>query len=235
MERAIILAGGKGTRLYPYTSLIPKPLVPVGDKAILEIVLLQLKENGIRKIDIAVNHLSHLIMAYFGDGSRMGLEITYHLEDKPLGTVGPLHKIKPKDDFIVMNGDTLTDISYLDLLNRHREKKSLTTISTFNRQQNIDFGVLSVNKESSIVSFTEKPVYDFEVSMGIYAMNEEIIKYIPQDKFYGFDDLVIDLIDRNIKPLSYRHDGLWLDIGLPEDYDIANNTIEQLNIPVYSE
>ena len=169
--RAVILAGGKGTRLKPYTATLPKPLVPVGDKAILEIVIKQLKKFGFDNITIAVNHMAELIMAYFGDGSRWEVAIDYSIEDTSLSTIGPLTLIDDlPENFLVMNGDILTDLNYQHLFNKHIESKNLITVSTYNRTTKIDFGVLDVEGDSNIIGFREKSEYDFEVSMGIYVI-----------------------------------------------------------------
>ena len=228
--RAIILAGGKGTRLQPYTTLIPKPLVPLGGKySILEIILMQLAKSGFTHITLAVNHLSHLIMSYFGDGSRWGIKLDYSLEEDELSTIGPLTLIHDlPDNFLVMNGDILCDLHYGSFLNTHIESNSAISVSAFKRIVKIDFGVLRYNDANLLIGFEEKPEYDFDVSMGIYCLNRTIIEKLPKGKLYGFDHLMRDSLSNNesihIRPFS----GYWLDIGRPDDYEYANDHFEEL-------
>ena len=228
--RAIILAGGKGTRLKPYTATLPKPLVPVGDKAILEIVIKQLKKFGFDNITIAVNHMADLIMAYFGDGSKWGVDIDYSIEDTPLSTIGPLTLIDDlPENFLVMNGDILTDLNYEHLFTKHVESKNLITVSTYKRTAKIDFGVLDVESNSNIIGFREKPEYSFEVSMGIYIINKRLVEGLEKNKPYGFDNLMIYGIKNKIPMGRYLFNGYWLDIGRPDDFETANEIISELN------
>ena len=199
--RAIILAGGMGTRLRPFTTLIPKPLVPIGNEySILEIILLQLKKNGFNRITLTVNHLSNLIMSYFGEGEKWGLSIDYSIEDKPLSTIGPITLINDlPDNFLVMNGDILCDLNYYDFMNFHIQNRNLVTVSTFNRDSKIDFGVIKYDKNGVITDFIEKPVYKFDVSMGIYCINKSVIQSLAKNEKYGFDNLMIDGIRNKSK------------------------------------
>jgi NDP-sugar pyrophosphorylase family protein len=227
--RAIILAGGKGTRLKPYTVSLPKPLVPVGDRSILDIVLMQLKAAGVTRVTMAVNHLAHLIMAYFGDGSRWGLSIDYSLEDRPLSTIAPLKLIKDlPDNFFVMNGDVLTDIDMRRLFEHHVQNDADITVSTFERDSKIDFGVLRVDENRRIVAFEEKPTYHFSVSMGLYVINRRLLEIVPADQPFGFDNLMHACIQQKRRAMSYPHRGYWLDIGRPSDYEEANEAIDRL-------
>lgn len=228
MRQAIILAGGKGTRLRPYTVSLPKPLMPVGDYPILEIMILQLARRGFSKITLAVNHQADLIKAYFGNGRRFGVKIFYSLEKKPLGTIGPLGLINDlNENFLVMNGDILTDLNFEKLLQLHESKKNLLTVSTYRRSTKIDYGVLDLSSDNNVIGFREKPVLDFNVSMGIYVMNKKILKHIPKDKF-GFDDLIIRLLAKNEKVAVSVYDGYWMDIGRPEDFFSANEDFETM-------
>ena len=224
--RAIILAGGKGQRLKPYTTLIPKPLVPVGDKySILEIIILQLRNNGFTHITIAVNHLAHLISSYFGDGSRLGIKIDYSIEDRELSTIAPLKLIDdlPKS-FLVMNGDILSDINYLDLYSYHLNNKSDISVACFKRDVKIDFGVIE-SSNNIVTSFDEKPLLNYNVSMGVFCLNKSVLDRVPVNSKYGFDDLMYDSFNSNKDILVYPFDGYWLDIGRPDDYEKANNEI----------
>jgi NDP-sugar pyrophosphorylase family protein len=228
--RAVILAGGKGTRLRPFTTLIPKPLVPIGGKySILEIIIMQLSRQGFDHVTIAVNHLSHLIMSYFGDGSRFGIKIDYSLEEDELGTIGPLSLIKDlPDNFLVMNGDILSDINYADLLGSHVSKRAEMSVSSFKRQTKVDFGVIERGSDGNLAEFREKPIFDFLVSMGVYCLNKSAIAHVSTDKQYGFDNLVLDRLSSRRPTSVIEFNGFWLDIGRPEDYQNADENFEEL-------
>ena len=228
--RAIILAGGKGTRLLPYTTTIPKPLVPVGNMAIMEIVIRQLSCCGFDHITVAVNHQAQLIKSYFEGGKRWGITIDYSMEDKPLSTMGPLRLIDDlPEHFLVMNGDVLTDIDYADFYQSHVDNGSIGTVAIYEREVKIDFGVLGFGGEKNLISeFVEKPVEHFCVSMGVYAFSREIMKYIPEGKPFGFDELMLKLIAEKQDIRAHPFTGYWLDIGRPEDYDRANNEFEEI-------
>lgn len=231
-KTAVILAGGKGTRLRPYTLAMPKPLVPVVDKPILEIVLRQLEKQGFRSINVAVNHQADLIKAYFGDGSKLGLDIHYFLEDKPLGTMGPLTNMDNlSEDFLVMNGDILTDINFSAFLEHHVNEKAMFTISSYERTQLVDYGVLNIHNDR-LIGFEEKPHLKYDVSMGIYAMNRNIVEYIPKDTFFGFDDLMEKLLENDMPIHTKKYHGYWMDIGRPEDYEQAVDDIESKRIDI---
>jgi NDP-mannose synthase len=225
---AVILAGGKGTRLVPYTMTLPKPLVPVGDKPILEIIVKQLNTHNVKNIIIAVNHMAQLIEAFFGSGEKYGVKIKYSLEDKPLSTVAPIKLIDNlPENFFVMNGDILTDIDYSDLFEKHMLSGALLTVATYKRISHIDYGVIEIEHETkTIKGFHEKPDKEFDVSMGIYVFNKKVLDNVPYNEPYGFDDLVNRLLDLNIDINTYEHHGYWLDIGRPEDYAKANNDVD---------
>lgn len=229
--RAIILAGGKGTRLRPYTTLIPKPLVPLGGKySILEIIIMQLARSGFTHITLAVNHLSHLIMAYFGDGTHLGVKLDYSLEKGELSTIGPLTLIADlPENFLVMNGDILCDLNYKDFFDTHVQAGSRISVSAYRREVKIDFGVLRFDESGHLNEFQEKPSYYFDVSMGIYCISRSVIEALPHGIKYGFDNLMIDGIANkqsiDIRPFS----GYWLDIGRPDDYEYANENFTELS------
>lgn len=227
---AVILAGGRGVRLRPYTTVIPKPLVPIGgEHSILEIVLLQLAHNGFTHVTLAIGHFGHLIRSFVGDGSRWGLQIDYVEEDAPLGTIGPLLPILEDlpEHFLVMNGDVLTDLPFGEFLRGHVTSGDPLTVATFDRRVHVDFGVLDV-VDDHISAFREKPTLPFQVSMGVYALSRETLRAYEPGLPFGFDDLVLDLLDRKEPPRSFQFDGYWLDIGRPEDYDRANQDFESL-------
>lgn len=229
-KTAVILAGGKGTRLRPYTIAMPKPLVAVGDYPILEIVIRQLKKQGFRRLLLAVSHQAEMIRAYFGHGEKQGVLIEYMLEDKPLGTMGPLAFMHEKlpEDFLVMNGDVLTDLNFSAFLQSHCEKNAIFTISGYRRTQLIDFGVLHTNEKSVLCGFEEKPVHDYTVSMGVYALNKRVIEYIPKGDYFGFDHLMLRLIEKGEQVHVIPYAGYWNDIGRPSDYEQATEDIESL-------
>jgi NDP-sugar pyrophosphorylase family protein len=229
--KAVILAGGKGTRLKPYTTVIPKPLVPVGEKAILEILLGRLKKSGVDEVILCVNHFAEIIQAFFGDGSRHGLRIRYSTEERPLGTVAPIKLIRELPEaFLVMNGDLLTDLDFRNLYDEHLRSGRVLTVSTYHRTSKIDFGVIDMDKESlTMTGFMEKPEYDFEVSMGVYAMNRRALEFVPEETPFGFDNLMLTLLEHKEPVGVYPYDGYWLDIGRPDDYEKANEDINLLS------
>lgn len=229
--RAIILAGGKGTRLMPYTTLIPKPMVPLGGKmSILEVVLTQLSRSGFTHVTLAVNHLSHLIMAYFGDGARWDLKIDYSLEDEPLSTIGPLTLIDDlPDNFLVMNGDILCDLNYGNFFKNHLNAQADVSVSVYKRESKIDFGVLRFDENMVLREFVEKPIYNFDVSMGIYCLSKKVVDKLPRGKAYGFDNLMLDGIRYGGNIKIHPFNGYWLDIGRPDDYEYADQNFEMLS------
>lgn len=228
--KALILAGGKGRRLRPYTTTIPKPLMPIGDKAILEIVIQQLREYGFKDIIISIGHLGELLMAFFGDGSKYDVNIEYVKEGKPLGTAGPLSLIKNmiNGPFLMMNGDVLTNLDYSDFLKYHRTKQNISTVALNKRIVNIDFGVTEIDDTNHIVRYTEKPVIDYLVSMGIYVFEKRVLEYIEEDKYFDLPDLINKLIDNNELINGYVFDDYWLDIGRHDDYERANREFDEI-------
>ena len=223
-KRAVILAGGKGTRLRPYTITMPKPLVPVGDTPVLEIILKKLKESGFDHVTLAISHMAELMKAFFGDGSKWDMKIDYTIETKPLSTMGPLTLMDDlPDNFLVMNGDVLTDLNFIDFYKHHIVNENSFTIASYKRKEKIDYGVLRKDKDNKLIQFDEKPHYDFLVSMGIYMINRKVLDYIPKDTFFGFDHLMKLMIQKQDFPSIYEFDGYWLDIGRPDDYEQAIN------------
>jgi NDP-mannose synthase len=221
MRRAVILAGGRGTRLRPFTISFPKPLMPIGDQPILEIIVRQLAAQGFGRITLAVNHQAELLKAFFGDGRRWNIDIDYSLELEPLGTMGPLRLIEDLPEHVlVMNGDILSDIDYGELLGRHSAEDRMFTIATSAREQYIDYGVLEV-ADSRVTAFREKPSTHYDVSMGVYCLSSRVREHIPRGKPYGFDNLVLKMLDNNEPITAVPHSGYWLDIGRPDDYQKA--------------
>ena len=229
--KAVILAGGKGARLKPYTTIFPKPLMPIGEKPILEIIIRQLALQGITDIILAVGYLGELVMNFFGNGVRYGVNIKYSKEDQPLGTAGGLDLIRDDLDetFVMMNGDTLTDMRIIDLIDYHQEKGGASTIALKRRQVHIDYGVVELNDVSEIVGYVEKPSIDYLVSMGIYVFEPQVLEYVKPAEQLDFPDLINRVLLAGKKVHGYVFDGYWLDIGRPEDYERANEDIDSLN------
>ena len=216
--KAVILAGGKGSRLEPFTHVFPKPLMPLGNRPILEIVLKQLARAGIDEAIITVGHQASKFIKMVTAAGEFDLKITYSEEKTPLGTAGPLKLIKnPGDNFLVMNGDILTDIDFKKFIAFHKKSGRPATIASYQRTLPIDFGVIEADK-NIVTDYIEKPHIDYLVSMGIYAFTGDIIKYIPAGRKFDFPDLVKKLLKKGLAPAVYRHTGEWLDIGRPDDY-----------------
>lgn len=220
--RAVILAGGKGTRLAPYTTILPKPLMPVGDMPIVEIVIRQLAHHGFDDLTLAVGHLAELLMAYCGDGSKFNLKLDYSREDQPLGTAGPLALVPNlRDTFLVMNGDLLTTLDYSAMLEHHRERGVIATVACYQRDVKIDLGVIEVSPENWVLNYIEKPTYHYTVSMGIYIFEAAILNYIPRGEHLDLPELVKKLLGGGQRVNVYNFDGYWLDIGRHDDYEAA--------------
>ena len=234
--RAIILAGGRGARLKPYTTVLPKPLMPLGEMPILEVVLRQLRIRGFTQITLAVGHLAELIQAYFGNGEKWDLHIDYSREDSPLGTMGPLKLIPDLPDyFLVMNGDILTDLPFDDFYRDHCNNNPIFTIAAYHRKVNIDFGVLQTDPKGELIEFHEKPNYEFNVSMGVCMVSRRVLEYIPDGTPFGFDELMLRLIEQKEFPKVYRYAGYWLDIGREEDCMRAIQEFPELKRKLLSE
>ncbi|MDQ3671024.1 MAG: sugar phosphate nucleotidyltransferase [Actinomycetota bacterium] len=222
---AVILAGGRGRRLEPYTSVLPKPLMPVGDRAIVEILVDRLIEGGVHDITLCVGYLAHLIEALFV-GRPRNARLTYVREETPLGTAGPLRLLnEPKGTFMLMNGDLLTDLEFPKLIEAHRRSGNLVTIATHQRRDTIDYGVLHVEDGESprLVRYEEKPEIVLTVSMGIYVLEPEVVKHVP-DGYFDFPDLVRGLMEDGLHVGTFPFSGYWLDIGRRDDYEQAIKT-----------
>lgn len=227
--KAVVLAGGKGTRLAPYTKILPKPLMPIGDMPILEILLRQMKRAGVEEVVLTVGHLAQLLQAFFQEGSRYGMKIAYSLEEQPLGTAGPLAMVGGLDEtFIVTNGDVLTTLDMRDLAARHRQSGATATIATHCRTVHVDLGVINCNGADEIVGYIEKPTYEFQVSMGIYVFEPRVLDFIAVNRYMDFPDLVLRLIDAGERVCGYPFDGYWQDLGRPDDYEQAVADFEGL-------
>jgi NDP-mannose synthase len=233
MRRAVILAGGEGTRLRPYTTVLPKPLMPVGDRPVLDIVVRQLKAHGFERITMATGYLAELIEAFFRDGSAYGIPIDYYREREPLGTVGALALIEglAQDDVLVMNGDVLTDIDFGALLERHRASDAVATIATKERQIEVSLGVLRFAEEGDptrLTGYDEKPVIDYTASMGVYCFAPSALAHIRAGERLDFPDLVLRLIAADEVVRAWPTTDYWLDIGRHDDYERAQEDFESL-------
>ena len=219
----VVLAGGKGTRLLPYTTALPKPLMPVGNYPILEILLRQLAAYGFRDVTLAVGHLSGLIQAYFKDGKEIGLELGYSYETTPLGTAGPLARLPRTDrSILVVNGDLLTDVDFGQIVRFHYEKTATATVAMTRRTETVDFGVIEAGSDGQILEFREKPNRDYLVSMGIYVFTPRVLDFIPKATRFDFPDLLQRLLDHGVRVVGYEAESYWMDVGRPDDYEQAN-------------
>ncbi len=220
--KAVILAGGRGQRLAPYTTILPKPLMPIGDVPILEVVVRQLKRAGFDDITLAVGYLAELLMAYFGDGEKLGVRIHYSREDEPLGTAGPLALVQGlAEPFLMMNGDLLTSIDYGRLWQAHAARRAIATLVTFQRDVQIDLGVIETDGEGRVRGYIEKPTYHYTVSTGIYVFEPSVLRYISPRARMDLPELILKLLAEGQQVATYPFRGIWLDIGRIDDYQRA--------------
>ena len=228
--KAVVLAGGKGARLAPYTYILPKPMMPIGDHAILEVLLGQMSRAGIMEVTLAVGHLAGLMKSYFKDGSQYNLKISYALETKPLGTAGPLAFIEGLDDtFLVCNGDILTLLDINKLVAFHRKQNAVCTIASHERTHKINLGVIEHDADShQVTGYIEKPSMDFLVSMGMYVFEPRVIDFIPKGDYFDFPNLVNTLLSSGEKVAYFPYDGYWRDLGNTEDFLAANEDFESM-------
>lgn len=229
--KAVILAGGKGTRLRPYTTVFPKPLMPIGERPILEILIRQMSAQGFKDIIVTSGYLGELIMAFFGDGTKFGVKIKYSREAKPLGTAGGLGCIRDdlQEDFLMVNGDLLTTLSFADLIDFHKKNHADATIALKRRDVHIDFGVIELDGSTNdIRGYIEKPTLQNFVSMGVYVLNSAVLQYVKPNEYLDFPNLIQLLLDGGKTVKGYVFDGYWLDIGRPDDYEKANADLKDL-------
>jgi NDP-mannose synthase len=220
---AVILAGGKGARLKPFTMVIPKPLLPLGDVPILEVVLRQLATAGTDRVVITLGHMAHLFAGSIGDGSRFGLRVEYCFEEEPLGTAGPIQLVRDlEDDFLVMNGDLLTTLDFRDLTETHRRRGAWGTIALHRREVKIDYGVVQTGADGRLDSYTEKPTIPYEVSMGINVLSRRCVDFIPASGPFQMPDLMLAMHKAGKPVLCYKTDCYWQDIGRFDDYQQAS-------------
>lgn len=229
--KAVILAGGKGTRLAPYTTIFPKPLVPLGHRPILDIIVRQLAYYGFRDIVLTLGHLAELIQAYFSNcnGAFSQINISYVREKEPLGTAGSLGLVPGLNHtFLVMNGDILTSLDYSKLIDYHHEKKGILTIGMHSKRLRLDLGVIETDAEGILTGYLEKPEKTYPVSMGIYVYEPSVLDYIEPNEYLDFPDLVLRLLENGEKVVGYPCDDFWMDIGRKEDYIQAQEEFERM-------
>lgn len=227
--KAVILAGGKGARLAPFTTVFPKPLMPLGETPILEIILRQLQRAGFTEVVLAVGYLEALIRSYFGDGRKWGLKIAYSKEAKPLGTAGPLSLIRGlRRTFLVMNGDVLTTLPLGRMLAFHREQKAAATVAVSHRVQPVNYGVIRFDRAKAVTDYIEKPRLDYDVSMGIYFLEPSVRKHIRAGEPLDLPELVRRLLRAGEKVAAYVSRDYWLDIGRHDDYAKAQAEYEKI-------
>lgn len=226
--QAIILAGGKGTRLKPYTAVIPKPLMPVGEYPICEVIIRQLEAAGLKNIVISTGHLAGLIEAYFGDGRKWGVDIKYVTEYKPLGTAGAMKLVKSMDnDCLIINGDVLTDLNFQELIKYHKSRKAMATITIKERVVKTDFGVIEVDKNDDLADYIEKPEHKSFVSIGVYVLNKKSLDFITDDENIGMPDLVLRMKAAAQKISCFKTKALWLDLGRLDDFEASQEVFEK--------
>ncbi|MDB5723134.1 MAG: nucleoside-diphosphate-sugar pyrophosphorylase [Alphaproteobacteria bacterium] len=230
MKQAVIVAGGKGSRLLPYTALLPKPLMPLGDRPVLELLLEGLRAAGITDVILAVNHLGHLLEAFFGDGARLGLSITYSVEDDELGTAGPLglllHRLEP--NFVFANGDLLTTLDTAKMVIAHEALGADATIGSYRRVVRSEFGVLKVDSEMRLTAYHEKPEYEQLISMGLYVLRRDAIRpYLVPGSALDMPTLMENMRRDDLRIYCHGQDCIWLDIGCPQDFAEAQSLVLQ--------
>lgn len=228
--KALVMAGGKGTRLLPYSALFPKPLMPVGDMPILELLLRRLKDAGVEEVILAVNHLRHLIEAFFGDGARLGLKISYSVEDQPLGTAGPMGLVLDRlgENFLLTNGDLLTNLDLRRMIDVHKTQNAAATIGSYAREMRSEFGLLEVDDRMMMTGYREKPTYSQLISMGVYVLRtEDVRKHVVPGQYLDMPDLVRALAASGQQVYCHSEDCFWLDIGRPEDFALAQEMFEK--------
>ena len=219
---AIILAGGKGTRLKPYTITIPKPLLPLGDVPILEVLLRQLAKAGVTRVVITLGHMAHLFFASIGKGERFGLQIDYCVEEEPLGTAAPIKRVKDlEENFLVINGDLLTTLDYKDLFKTHVIKTAWGTIAIHRREVKIDYGVIETTEDDLLGDYVEKPKIPYYVSMGVNVLTRKCVEFIPKKGRFDMPQLMMAMKKAGKIVACYKTDCYWQDIGRLDDFQQA--------------
>lgn len=227
--KAVVFAGGRGTRMAPFTKVLPKPLIPLGDYPILEIILCQLRDAGFTDVTLALNYLAHLFRAYFGNGERLGINLQYSIESEPMGTVGPLSLIHGLDEpFLAMNADVLTDLDYADMYDFHIANDAALSIALYPREMQIDFGVVELDQHGHVMQFGEKPRHVHNLNMGVYVLSPSILDLLPPYQFVDMPDLVGVALAAQLPVHGYLHRGEWLDLGRVTDFTQATEDYRHL-------
>jgi NDP-sugar pyrophosphorylase family protein len=227
--KAIVLAGGKGSRLYPYSATLPKPLMPLGNMPVLELLLRQLRHAGIEEVVLAVNYLRHLIEAFFGDGARFGIPIQYSVEHEPLGTAGPMAAALDRmgEHFMLLNGDLLTSLDFREMMDSHLASTADVTIGVFEREVTIDFGLIDVDSQMRMVDYREKPSHKQLISMGVYVIRTAAVRqFVKPDERLDMPQLLMTMMRAGRDLRCHRQDCVWLDIGRPDDFALAQEMFE---------
>ncbi len=225
--QSIILAGGRGSRLDPYTQILPKPLFPIGDKPIAAILVHQLQSAGFNEIIMCLGYLADLLRAYFQDGSQFGVPIRYVVETEPLGTAGPLRKVNDLEDhFLVVNGDELTTLDFRALYEHHLEKQADMTVAVQKKTVSTSVGVLEI-KDGQVTAYAEKPTRNYWASMGIYVIKKRVLSLIPENEQFDMPDLVQRLLKEAARVVSYESRDLWFDIGTMADLEKAKEEFKE--------
>lgn len=225
-NQVILMVGGLGTRLRPLTDIVPKPMLKVGSKPILQIIIERFVKQGYTNITLCTGYKSEIIENFFQNGEKFGANINYVKENKRLGTAGALGllEILPKEPFFVMNGDILTEISFDSMLENHIEKNAVATMGTREFEYQVPYGVIE-EKNGYITSIVEKPMEKYSVSAGIYVLNPECMSQISKNTYLDMPNLFLNLINRNLNVCMYKIDGYWIDIGRKEEYERANEEV----------
>jgi len=227
--RAVILAGGKGARLHPYTIVFPKPLMPINGSPILDIVITQLRNHGFDHITLAVGYMADMIKTYFNGSKKFDVKIDYSQEDHPLGTIGALSLIEDlPENFLVMNGDILTDLDFSKFFDFHLQEGALATVATYSKEVSIEYGIVECDHRDGIIGYREKPKLVYQVSMGIYAFSSKMLRYIRRGDYLDFPELVNLLIQRGERVISFPVSGYWKDIGCYSDYEKAAEDFDKM-------
>ncbi len=233
-DRVVLLAGGQGSRLHPYRTIVPKPLLPVGDRSVLELTLCQLADHGFTDVTLAVGGLAGLIRALLGDGSGHGVRLRYAQEHEPHGTAGVLKALDIDEPFLLMNGNVVTALDYRALWDAHQASDNAVTIATHRREVVADYGVLRLNtdpNDRSVLGYVEKPASSYDVSMGVYAMQPEVRDYITSDEVLGLPELVNRLLAAGLQVGAFPFEGLWFDMRRREDFELAQTRFDEIAPP----
>jgi NDP-sugar pyrophosphorylase family protein len=227
--RAVILAGGRGTRLHPFTAAVPKPLLPLGDRPILAILIDQLRRHGVKHVTLAAGHRADQLEKRFGDGAKLGVQIDYAVESSPLGTIGPLGSLSlGREDFLVANGDVLTDLDFARLADLHRRKGAAATVAVHRREWRSELGVVELGPGDEVQRYVEKPVRPYHVSMGIYVFAPRALRFVARGRAMDLPELVAELIDSGERVAAFPFDGYWRDLGGPADYRDARRDFARM-------